>query len=75
MRKWDGKPTSTLETEIHELQGKTIRNGGSSRKIPSPVSNGQFPRQSGRDDFTSSSMERNSNLFLQELSGDSYDPD
>lgn len=70
MRKWDGKPTSTLEAEIHELQGKTIRNGGSYRKIPTPVSSEQFPRQSRRDDFTSNSMERNSNLFLQ-VSGDS----
>lgn len=75
MRKCDGKPTSTLEAEIYELQGKTIRNKGSSRKIPTPVSSGQFPRQSGRHDFASNSMERNSNLFLQEVSGNSYNQD
>lgn len=26
VRKWDGKPTLTLEAQVHELQGKTIRN-------------------------------------------------
>ncbi|KAK4815594.1 hypothetical protein QYF61_004809, partial [Mycteria americana] len=52
MRKWDGKPTSTLEARVPELQGKTITKGGSSRKIAVPVSSGQFPRQSRRADLT-----------------------
>ncbi|KAK4810737.1 hypothetical protein QYF61_007711 [Mycteria americana] len=52
MRKWDGKPTSTLEARVHELQGKTIAKGGSSRKIAALVSSGQFPRQSKRADLT-----------------------
>ncbi|GAB0208015.1 hypothetical protein GRJ2_003267200 [Grus japonensis] len=43
MRKLDGKPTSTLEARVCELQGKTITKGDSSRKIAVPVSSGQFP--------------------------------
>ncbi|KAK4810919.1 hypothetical protein QYF61_013327, partial [Mycteria americana] len=37
MRKWDGKPTSTLEARVRELQGKTIAKGSSSRKIAARV--------------------------------------
>lgn len=28
MRKWDGQPTSALEVQVYELQGKTITNKG-----------------------------------------------
>ena len=75
MRKWDGKSTLTLEARVCELQGKTITKGGSSRKIAAPVSSGKFPRQSGRADLTPDPMERNSNPFLQKVSGESYDQD
>lgn len=75
MKKWDENPTSTLEAQVHELQEKTITNGGSSRKVASPLSSGQFSRQSGRADRTPDPMERNSNLYLQEVSGESYDQD
>ncbi|KAK4828266.1 LOW QUALITY PROTEIN: hypothetical protein QYF61_024931 [Mycteria americana] len=44
MRKWDGKPTSTLEARIRELQGKTITKGSSSRKIAA-----RFPVDSSPD--------------------------
>ncbi|GAB0183396.1 hypothetical protein GRJ2_000804900 [Grus japonensis] len=47
MRKWDGKHTSTLQADVHELQGKTITKGDSSRKNAAPVSSGQFPRVEG----------------------------
>lgn len=70
MRKWDRKPTLTLQA--HELQGKTTTNGGSSRKVAAPVSGGQLPRQSRRADFTPDPTESNSNLFLQEAGGESY---
>lgn len=74
MNKWDGKPTSTLETQTQELQGKPITNGGSFRKVgAAPVYRRQFPRQRGKDDFTPDPMERNSNPFLQDLSEGSYD--
>ena len=32
MMKWHGKPTFVLDARVHELQGKTITNEGSSRK-------------------------------------------
>lgn len=47
MRKWDGKPTATLEARVHELQEKTIAKGSSSRKIASPVSTGSSPDREG----------------------------
>ena len=57
MRKWDGKPTSTL----HELQAKITTEGDSSRKNATPVSSGQFPRQSRRADLISDPLEGTSN--------------
>lgn len=45
MKKWDRKPTSTLEAWEHELQGKTTVKGDSSRKMSTPVSNEQSSRQ------------------------------
>lgn len=64
MRKGDGNSTSTL----HELQGKIITKGGSSRKVAAAVCSGQFLRQSGRADLTSDPMGRNSTPFSQEAS-------
>ena len=78
MMKWDGKPTSVLDARVCELQGKTITNECSSRKMAAPVSGGQCERcarQSGRADLTADPMRRNSNPFLQEVSGESYDRD
>ncbi|KAK4807005.1 hypothetical protein QYF61_000334 [Mycteria americana] len=67
MRKWDGKPTSTLEARVRQLQGKTITKGGSSRKIAAPVSSGQFPRQSKRADFTPDFNEEIPDSYTQEM--------
>ncbi|KAK4816511.1 hypothetical protein QYF61_017611 [Mycteria americana] len=67
MKKWDGKSTSTLEARVRELQGKTITQGGSSRKIAVPVSSGQFPRQSRRAGLTPDLNEGTSDLHLQEV--------
>lgn len=58
--KWDGKSTLILEKRVHELQGKTSTNGGSSR-------------QSGRADLTIDPIVMSSNLILQELSAATYD--
>ncbi|KAK4811230.1 hypothetical protein QYF61_022127 [Mycteria americana] len=75
MRKWDGKPTSTLEARVRELQGKTITKGGSSRKIAAPVSNGQFPRQSKRADLTPDFNEVTPDSYVQEMGNEYYDQD
>ncbi|GAB0205734.1 ubiquitin carboxyl-terminal hydrolase 4 [Grus japonensis] len=72
MRKWDGKPTSTLRARVHELQGKTAVQRDSSRKNAAPVSTGQPPRPSERPDRTYDPPEGTSKSFLQEVSSD-YD--
>ncbi|GAB0207132.1 ubiquitin carboxyl-terminal hydrolase 4 [Grus japonensis] len=64
MRKWDGKLTSTLEARVHELQGKTITKGDSSRKNVAPVSSGQSSRWSGRPTRTYDPLEGTSKSFL-----------
>jgi len=46
MRKWDGKPSSSLEARVCELRGKTVTKGDSSRKNAAPVSSDQLSRQS-----------------------------
>jgi len=53
MRRSDGKPTTALKAQVHELQRKTIRNEGPPRKIAALIYSGQFPRQSRWVDFTS----------------------
>ncbi|GAB0188041.1 hypothetical protein GRJ2_001269400 [Grus japonensis] len=75
MRKWDGKPTSTLEAWVHELQGKTITKGDSSRKNAAPVSSRQFPRSNGRPDCTYNPLEGTSKSFLQEVSNENSEQD
>lgn len=75
MRKRDGKSTFTLEAQVCELQGKTITNGSSSRKVAAPVFTGQFSRESGRADLIPGPIERNYNPFFQEESGAYYDQD
>ncbi|GAB0206846.1 hypothetical protein GRJ2_003150200 [Grus japonensis] len=72
MRKWDGKPTSTLQARVRELQGKTVVKRDSSRKNAAPVSTGQSPRPSERPDCTSDPLEGTSKSFLQEVSSE-YD--
>ncbi|GAB0208253.1 hypothetical protein GRJ2_003291000 [Grus japonensis] len=68
MRKWDGKPTSTLWARVRELQGKTAVQRDSSRKNAAPVSTGQPPRSSERPDRTYDPLEGTSKSFLQEMS-------
>lgn len=75
MRKQDGKSTLNLEAQVCELQGKTITNKVSFRKVAASVSSGQVPRQSRRDDLTSDPMVVISELYLQELSNKYYDKD
>ncbi|GAB0208401.1 hypothetical protein GRJ2_003305800 [Grus japonensis] len=72
MRKWDGKPTSTLRARVREEQSKTVIKRDSSRKNAAPVSTGQPPRLSGRPDCTYDPCEGTSKSFLQEVSSD-YD--
>lgn len=73
--------TSTLEAPVHELQGKTITNKGSFRKIAAPVSSGLFlSRVEGlscsfkqlpwvrRADLTSDAMEETSDSYSQKVS-------
>jgi len=74
MSKWDGKPTSTLEARVRELQGKTLK-GGSSRKNATPVSSRQFPVQRRKPDLTSDCLEGTSKSFLQEVSNEYSDQD
>ncbi|KAK4829624.1 LOW QUALITY PROTEIN: hypothetical protein QYF61_005751 [Mycteria americana] len=66
MRKWDGKSALTLEARVCELQGKTITQGSSSSKIATPVSSGQFPRQSKRADLTPDLHEGTLDSYVQE---------
>ncbi|XP_074909170.1 ubiquitin carboxyl-terminal hydrolase 4 isoform X3 [Buteo buteo] len=73
MREWDGKPTSTLEARVSELQGKTITKGDSSWKNAAPVASGQFPRQSRRTDLISDPLEGTSDSCLQKVCNEYYD--
>ncbi|PKU43546.1 hypothetical protein llap_6150 [Limosa lapponica baueri] len=66
MRKWDGQPTSILQAWVQELQGRPTTKRDLSRKSATPVSSGQFPRQSRRPDLTSNPLEGTSKSFLQE---------
>ena len=78
MMKWDRKPTSVLDARVRELQGKTNTNEGSSRKIAASGSSEHCERcgrQSGRADLTPDPVRRDSNPFLQQVSGESYDQD
>lgn len=56
---------SVLEAQIHELQGKTIKNGVFPRKIADPVSCGTFPRAEG---LILLLIVGTSDTYLQELS-------
>lgn len=71
MKKTGWKTTSVLETQVHELQGKTIMKGDSPKKNATPVSSGKHPRQSRRADHPTDHLGGFSKSFSQELS----DPD
>ncbi|GAB0209940.1 hypothetical protein GRJ2_003459700 [Grus japonensis] len=75
MRKWDGKPTLTLEAQVHELQGKTVTKGDSPRKNATPVSSRQSPRLSGRPDCVLDPLKGTSKSFLQEVSNEYSEQD
>ena len=73
MRRGDGKPTSALEEWVRELKRKTVVKDDPPKKVAAPVFGEQVPRWSGRADFTPTPGIRNSNPFLQDVSGESYD--
>ena len=57
MRKWDGKPTSTLEARVCELRGKTIKKADSARKNAVPLSSSQLSRPGRQFDLDSDPLE------------------
>jgi len=75
MRKWDGKPTSSLEARVRELQGKTITKGDSVKKNAAPVSSSQLSRPGRQFDLVSDPLEGTSKLFLQQVSSKFSDQD
>jgi len=75
MRKWNGKPTSTLEKRVCELQGKKISKGSSFRTTTTPVSSGQLSRQRREFDLASDPLEGTSKSFLQQVSSKFSDQD
>jgi len=75
MRKWDGKPTSSLEARVRELRGKTITKGDSARKNAAPVSSSQLSRPGGWFDLDSDPLEGTSQSFLQQMSSKFSDQD
>jgi len=68
MRKWDGKPTSTLEARARELQNKTITKGDPLRKNATPVSSSQLSRPGRQFDLDSDPLQGTSKSFLQQVS-------
>jgi len=75
MRKWDGKPTSSLETQVRELKGKTVTKGDSSRKNATAVSSSQLSRQGRQLHHDSDPLEGTSKSFLQQVSSKFSDQD
>jgi len=75
MRKWDGKPTSSLEARVHELRRKTITKGDSLRKNAAPVSSSQLSRPGRQFDLDSNPLEGTSKSFLQQVSSKLSDQD
>jgi len=75
MRKWDGKPTSSLEARVRELRGKTITKGDSVRKNAGPVSSSQLSRPGRQFDLDSDPLEGTSKSFLQQASSKFSDQD
>jgi len=75
MRKWDGKPTSSLEARVRELRGKAITKRDSVRKNAAPVSNSQLSRPGRQFDLDSNPLEGTSKSFLQQVSSKFSDQD
>jgi len=75
MRKWDGKPTSSLEARVRELWGKTITKGNSVRKNAAPVSSSQLSRPGRQIDLDSDPLEETCKSFLQQVSSKFSDQD
>ena len=75
MWKRDGKPTSSLEARVHDLQGKTITKGDSVRKSVTPVSRSQLSRPGRQFDLESDPLEGTSKSFLQQVSSKFSDED
>ncbi|RMC19940.1 hypothetical protein DUI87_03507 [Hirundo rustica rustica] len=72
MRKWDGKPTSSLAARVHELKRETPTTRSSSRVNAAPVSQAQNSRQYRKDDMTDP-LEGTSGTYLQEKSNVYHD--
>jgi len=75
MRKWDGKPTSSLEARVRELRGKAITKGDSVRENAAPVSSSQLSRPRRQFDFDCDPLEGTSKSFLQQVSSKFSDED
>jgi len=75
MRKWDGKPTSTLEARVRELQGKAITKGHSVKKNTTTVSSSQLSRPGRQYDLDCDPLEGTSKSFLQQVSRNFSDQD
>ncbi|RMC03329.1 hypothetical protein DUI87_20525 [Hirundo rustica rustica] len=65
MRKWDGKPTSSLAACVRELKRETPTTKSSSRVNAAPVSQAQNSRRYRKDDMTDP-LEGTSGTYLQE---------
>ncbi|RMC20646.1 hypothetical protein DUI87_01498 [Hirundo rustica rustica] len=72
MRKWDGKPTSSLAAQVRELKRETPTTKSSSRANAAPVSQAQNSRQYRKDDM-SDLLEGTSGTYLQEESNVYHD--
>lgn len=72
MRKWDGKPTSSLAARVRELKRGTLNTRSSSRVNAAPVSHTQNSRQYRNDDMTDP-LEGTSGTYLQEESNVYHD--
>lgn len=70
MRKWDGKPTSTLQAWILELQGKTITRVGLPSNMEASVSSRQFSRQRRQCNLISKDDNENFGSHTQEMSNE-----
>jgi len=75
MRKWDGKPTSSLEARVRELRGKTITKGDSLRKMLLQFPAASSPDQGRQFDLDSDPLEGTSKSFLQQASSKFSDQD
>jgi len=66
-RKWDGKLSSILEAWLHELQERTVSKIDYFKRINTPISIEQFPRNIRRVYLTSDPNEGTSTSHLHEL--------